>query len=241
MPATLRDEAARSIRERRTSEVVRCAVVGAVHSALVERYDGDFSERCLQASFAIRRTLEVLGIRATPWAGDLCVVETFWNPPPEWSWGGFWDQDHHVYVVTEFVELVDLSICQLHRHGARRRPDGHAPPMVWWDDVTTPAPVLRHLPRARINHGLVGAEAEDLSELLQAVEGLVNPDALATDMPSYPGPVVSSVHDIARLAEGGDPWAIGAFTAAAHPDFAFPPWIQERDKELRLTASRRAT
>ena len=85
--------------------------------------------------------------------GATCFAEVF-HEASVGGWGGFWGHDHHIWVVTELREYVDLNISLLHLHPSRSRRDGIAVPAIWWDDAAHWPPVIRYLPELSDKHWL---------------------------------------------------------------------------------------
>lgn len=78
-------------------------------------------------------------------------------------------QDHHIWLTTEYDELVDLSISHCHRHPRSRRTDGIPMPPLWWNDLGQWPPVIRYLPDAPVRIRLQGEDAADLARLEREV------------------------------------------------------------------------
>ncbi|ENM5895723.1 hypothetical protein NTH50_003915 [Vibrio mimicus] len=46
-------------------------------------------------------------------------------------WNGFWGDDHHVWLMTEFGELVDLTIKYLHLYPVTKGNNQLEMPAIW--------------------------------------------------------------------------------------------------------------
>lgn len=214
-----------------TPPVLRQLVFSVVDQVAREHYGEQYPLKCLQTAAAIQQVLSEIGIQSNLWCGAVCFAEVF-EDVPDIIWGGFWDQDHHIWVVTEFKEYVDLSISQLHRHPRSRRADGTPIPAVWWDDITQWPRAIRYLPDSPIRIGLQNEDAADLAHFLQRVqqaflkllaEGEVD---IVKFTPLLTGP--SAMND---LYEQGLAWAVRSFIVQER-NIPFPAWIAEREDEL---------
>lgn len=146
-------EISESREQRRTSLFIRKLTLHVVDAALRQHYGADYPIRCLQASCGIRRVLGSFGIAARLVVGAACFSEVNRKPPVEVSWGGFWDQDHHIWTLTEYDEIVDLTITQLHLHPAKQRCDAVPIPAVWWSPSHRWPSIILYLPEGEIMEG----------------------------------------------------------------------------------------
>ena len=171
------------------------------------------------------------------WIGAVCVAEVF-DEPGHASWGGFWDQDHHIWLATEYFEYVDLSISQCHRHPRCRRPDGVPIPALWWSDVTQWPPVIRYLPDSPVAMGLEGEDALDLArfraKVMAALDGHI---ATRTVQDTAFDRILIGVESMNEGFDRGDQWLTRAivFQDSGVP---FPNWIREREQELMTLGAR---
>lgn len=62
------------------------------------------------------------------------------------GWTGFWDQHHHFWVITEFDEIVDLTVAQVNLHPNALGPDCVDPYPVWTNDARFYSNVFLYLP-----------------------------------------------------------------------------------------------
>lgn len=122
-------QVANSAANWRTSTFLRRLVFSVVDEVADAHYGAHYPSKCFQASAAIRAVLDWFGIRSRLWVGTVCVAEAF-EYPGYATWGGFWDQAHHLWLTTQYDELEDLSIVRVHRHPRCRRSDGIAMPSV---------------------------------------------------------------------------------------------------------------
>lgn len=196
--------------------------------------------KCLQASAAIRRVLDLIGIRSTLWCGAVCFAEVF-DSGSDFAWGGFWDRDHHVWLVTEFGEYVDLSISQMHKHPGSRRSDGIPVPAVWWDDISRWPSVITYLPDSPIGIGLEGGDAVDLARFLDLVQQAFHDLVTRSEVHSVKfGPLLTGPDGLNELHAKGLPWAVRAYEFEVR-NVHRPSWIVDRQAELEAATSTRSS
>ncbi len=165
------------------------------------------------------------------WMGATCFAEVF-HEASVGGWGGFWGHDHHIWVVTELREYVDLNISLLHLHPSRSRRDGIAVPAIWWDDQAHWPPVIRYLPNSPINIGFdTVEETADLELFLERVAACFDTlrDLNVGDIKF--GPLLSNTDGMNELHAQGHPWLTRAIIFQDRR-IPFPAWIQEREVEL---------
>jgi hypothetical protein len=158
----IQSELAQSFEHRQTTGPLRRLVLSIVDRAARRHYGETYPTRCVQTATVISLLLEQFGIESQVWGGAfsyperLKVIATAGSGAlASPAWGGFWGENHHAWVVTEFCELVDLSVSQSHadlRHGDDRP---HQIPAIWWRDKYFPSPLrYRFQGRANLNDGL---------------------------------------------------------------------------------------
>lgn len=233
-PAFLAKQVAKSRRDGETSAFLRRLIFFVVDRVARERYGDEYPVRCLQVGCAVQRLLRNVGVRSNLWVGAVCVPGAY-RDPEVFSWIGFWDQDHHFWLRTEFGEIVDLSAAQMHLHPRRSRKDGYGMPALWWGIGRSPLPdVLRYLPDTL----LPGVQLPDVSEqtdletFLEAVQRSWDrwlESAKVEDI--LFSPILDGIDTLNRLVETQHPWASGA-RRADRLGFALPPWIEARTDEL---------
>ncbi|MBN9206680.1 hypothetical protein [Methylibium petroleiphilum] len=230
-PGFIKAQVAKSAANRQTSPFLRRLVFSVVDEVAVAHYGALYPTKCLQTSAAIRAVLERFGIQSRLWVGAVCVAEVFEDAGFA-SWGGFWDQDHHLWLTTEYDELVDLSISQVHRHPRSQRSDGIGMPAVWWSDIGQWPPVIRYLPDAPVKVALPGEDAADLAvfqgKVMAALDARL---ATGSVQDTLYARMLCDVDAMNEATRRGDPWLTRAvvFVDGRIP---FPAWIQEREREL---------
>lgn len=205
--------------------------------ALRERYGGNYSTKCLQSSVAIQMILKEFGINSAIWGQHVCVAEVYQNSG-QLAWGGFLDQEHHVWLCTELSELVDLTISQIHLHPAVTRHDMIPMPAIWWQEVGSWPCTIRYLPTARIRPGLLGEEKEDLDAFVRLVPRII---ASVLDNSSIEegnfAPVLYGEDSMNDLHRQGNPWLVKTIRFQ-QDNIPLPPWVQRKERELMEVARR---
>lgn len=233
-PAFLKAQIEKSRRSRRTSSFLRRLIFSSAHEVARNWYADDYPTRCLQTSCAVQALLKRFGIQSEIWLGALCTAGIYTDPPGA-TWAGFWDQDHHLWLRTEFNEFVDLSASQLHLHARSIRTGGVGMPAIWWDDINQWPSVIRYLPDTRIDSVRLpdAKDQADLEAFCLAVEAFLDQrmNTEAVEQIVF-GPILDNVDTLNRLTKQGHPWVCGAL-AYQNIDAEFPPWIEERERELQ--------
>ena len=226
----LKEEASRSILTGHTTPFLRELILSVVDHALRNHYADEYSIKCLQSSVAIQALLKHIGIKSDIWIGATCYAKVSTSDVPR-GWNGFWDEDHHVWVTTQFHELVDLTIKEMHKHPART--DDQLPvPALWWDEITSWPSVIKYLPEGRVSIDLPKEDAEDL----EAFQGLVMrtfEDYQATKTPKEVifQPILMGPRSMNELHAAGNPWVRGSLVFQ-EMNIPHPPWIARREREL---------
>ena len=128
---------------RRTAPILRNLIVTVIDTAARQHYAGDYSSRCLQASMAVRLLLAQFGIDCHLTIGTHCSL-AFSPSTQTVHWVGFWEEYQHIWAVTEFKELVDITMSQPGGPFAR---DGEVKmPPLWWNDIRDWPRSLLYLP-----------------------------------------------------------------------------------------------
>lgn len=223
-PAFLKAQVTKAKARRRTPTFLRRLVAQAVDATARAHYGEAYSMKCLQTAKALQTALDRFGIGGRLWMGAFCSVEVYAAAGHD-TWGGFWGAEHHVWFVTSFNELVDLSIAELPRHPKQKRADGIAMPAIWWDDMGAPLTVFRYLPDAVVST-IRFPDQTDMDDLAAF-------DAAVMDVAEVAfGPLLESSDHAQQLHEQGHPWLNRAIRFQ-DMEIPFPPWITLRTREIR--------
>jgi hypothetical protein len=161
----LQKQIQKSRREGRTSPFLRRLVFSVVDQALHEHYGADYPQKCLQSSVGIQLVLGKLGIESKLWMGAACFAQAYRNSPGKTGWAGFWDRDHHVWLVTEFAELVDLTISELHLQPLSRSGDAEPIPPLWWNEISEWPWIIRYLPEGLVSPAFQFETREEMEDV----------------------------------------------------------------------------
>lgn len=114
-----------------TTPIIRHLIATTVSRSARSVYGKAFSTKCTQSSAAVKHLLSRVGIKSQLIAGAVCYLRVEAKTGKSNMWSGFWGQDHHAWVYTEFEELVDISISALNEHPSTTIPE-LPPPALWW-------------------------------------------------------------------------------------------------------------
>lgn len=229
----------RSKQEGKSDILLRGLVFSIIHEALCQQYGENYSDKCLQSSVGIRALLKSFGIKTEIFGGAVCLPILGKGESTEIGWQGFWGESHHIWTITEFGELVDLTITQLNLHpiskGSLDRCD---PPALWWDDIVSWPSFIHYLPNAPIDIQLPDDEMDDLLRFEKRVLELKEETLKKEGMGTMAVPrVISGPATLERLYQSGDEWAEKCLVFQ-DLEFELPAWIQIRHKELVNRRSR---
>jgi hypothetical protein len=230
--AFLKKQMKKSHAEGRTTHFLRRLVFSIVDKALLEHYGPEYPLKCLQASVGVQLVLDSFGIQSRLFTGAVCFAQVYEGDETALGWGGFWDQDHHVWVVTEFRELVDLTIAKLHLHPVLSRPDAIPIPALWWDEITTWPRTILYLPEGSVTIELPEEEMADLDLFTRKVRStkdrILNQSSF--DQVSF-SPILYGPKSLNTLSRKGNLW-LQRTLKFQELNIPFPPWVQRRQQEI---------
>jgi hypothetical protein len=233
----LKAQSERSRAQNKTTPFLRRLVLSVVDRVAREHYAAAYPMKCLQTSSAVLRLLERLGINGVLCEGALCAALVHEDRTAD-GWGGFWGSNHHVWAMSQFGEIIDLSLSQIHRHPAIRRTDRLAPPAMWWNGDARGLSAIRHLPdnfflRIGFNDE---AGAADLALFEERVTQAFDQTILAKQVGDIAfAPLLENIDGAQALFERGDAWLKGA-VALEQSGAPLPAWIVERQSALEAAA-----
>jgi hypothetical protein len=200
-----------------------------VDTALKQHYGADYPVRCLQSSCGIQTVLESFGIRARLTKGAACFSQVNEDEPITVSWGGFWDQDHHIWTWTEFNEIVDLTVSQLHLHPGESRRDLTPIPAVWWSEPSRWPGIILYVPEPGVLvPQLPEAEMADLEVFKNRVIDLklsMIRKSKAEDVCF--APILHGPDSLNDLYQHRHPWVLNSSVVQSE-NIEMPPWIVHR-------------
>lgn len=230
--STITAEVAKTHAQKATTDILKKLILSSVDETAERHYGSHYATKCLQTSSAIKCILTDIGIRSKLWLGHLCCAEVcVKNGQNVVYWGGFCEEAHHVWLYTEFGELVDLSISQLHRHPANLQVGGLPIPAIWWGDVAWPK-ILKYLPAGQIELGLSKEDIRDLADFETKARNDFK-EKLTTsekEVATYP-PILSGLASLEELEQLGNAWLreVFLFNNSTSP---YPQWVIQRHNEL---------
>ena len=193
--------------------------------------------KCVQTASAAKILLTEMNISSRLIMGAVCFPKILVGGQFA-GWAGFWDADHHVWLETEFNEVVDLSISQLHDHPRTTEREMQTP-AIWWDSRNGWPPIIRYLFDTYVD-GVDLGDAEDQESYEQfvgkvrAAYSSVLANKRVEDIAF--SPLLSDVDQLNLWTEKGHPWAVAALTVLKY-QIPFPPWIAERQQEIETAWS----
>lgn len=214
--------------------MLRKYLFSLTHELLKKHYNENYSDRCLQSSMIIRSMLSDFGIASFLVEGALCspIVS---KRADDIGWQGFWDKDHHYWLITEFGELIDLTIHQINRHQQSRNIERHDPPPIWWDDCGYLIKVIKYLPQMVVKPNDSCTlpdyiEQEKINNILNNLKIENNTFYQKYTAPTFTK-ILCNTSDLERWGNEQDPWTNGLAFYYDH-NVDLPPWIQNREHEL---------
>lgn len=223
----------KSKREKKTSLFLRRLIFHVVDIALNKHYSETFSMKCLQSSVAIRILLEQNDIRSKELMGAVCVSQVFNDESKTPSWNGFWGDDHHIFLATEYNELVDLTMRYLHLHPMSRENEQLPVPAVWWSDIDQWPTILKYLPEnAKINITLPEEDNLDLENFkILVLKEYENTLKSSTVNEILFEPILNGIDSMNKLYNEGNMWLKKSWIFQ-ELNIPLPPWIKEKEAEL---------
>lgn len=230
--STFKKYSDQSKRNKITSPFLRKLIFSVVEKTLRNHYGSGYSERCLQSSVSIRKLLEKFDIKSKEYCGAVCVSQAFDDEHKRPSWNGFWDNNHHVFLVTEFCEVVDLTINALHLHPMSNQ-DAQAPvPSVWWNTPEQWPHIMRYLPEGPIKIDLPPEDEEDLNQLLSKLLSEFEKTIRESDVEDvFFDPILHDMNSLNELYENGNAWVKKSLWLQ-EANIPHPPWIAMRENQL---------
>lgn len=230
----LKDEINISLNEKSCTPFLKYFVFGLIGKCLFKIYGQESSIKCLQSSISIQLILEKLGIKSRIYLGSCCFGMTEKNTRT-FRWGGFWDGDHHLWLVSEFKELIDFTISLLHLHPSNVSTNGFDEiPPLWWTPIEIAIPIFRYLPtdlNVIVEEKLEGVEKLKLDKLKKLVEEELNLSLQSDNLEMYDKYILENPDILNRLIEMGNPWLNGCLTVVER-EIPMPDWVLQKEIEL---------
>ena len=225
-------EIKKSKEDKRTSSFIRKFIFKVVDEAATSVYGQNYSNRCAQTSEAINYLLNEFEIKSKVFIGSLCVLEVFQNKSEiGFCWGGFWDDQSHLFNITEFGELVDLTISQLHLDPNQKFKNIYPLSPLWWQPIDGWPPIIKYLPDGPAKYGIPDDDKENFKSFMDSVKDLRNNylTNLNKDDITF-GAIIYNVDTLNLLTQMGDPWLKFANAVMDNALLVYPEFIKEKEK-----------
>jgi hypothetical protein len=233
----LEAQSAKSLAQKKTTPFLRRLIASTIDRAAREHYGAAYAMKCVQTSYAVVRLLDQFKIGGRLCEGGLCAAMVHEDSRFD-GWGGFWDGNHHVWAMTRFGELVDLSISQMHRHSEAGRADVIPVPALWWDDKSAALPVIRYLPDKFFMNVAFDDDtaAPDLAVFESRVQHILEEQLERLDVHQVVfGALLENMDGARGLHKRGHPWLTRAI-AFHNRKAPLPRWVAEREAKLIAAA-----
>jgi len=202
-----------------------------VDSVLIAHHGENDCIQCLHSSIGLQMVLARFGINSKLWGDAVCVAEVCSSSSYS-GWGGFWDKDHHVWLVSEFRELIDLSISKLYRHPSRTQNNVIEMPAIWWQDMSRWPCVIKYLPRGIVQPKLNEEDARDLEKFKKSISHEIDKVLYNGQVEDIiPRPTLYNTDSMNYYYEIGHPW-ITKVLMFQENKIPQPPWVIRREKEV---------
>lgn len=220
-----------------TSIFLKRFILSIIEEALIDVYEENYSTRCLQSSLGIQKLLNEFGIVSKLFEGSCCFPNVKGENPYDFFWGGFWDNDHHIWLQSEFFEIIDFTITKLNQHPKSiNNQNVHSIPVIWWSPADLTPSIFKYLPRklnVQVTIDLRGKEKEDLENFLTRVQEIKN-ERLSENQKNYSlyqDEILENPESLDQLFRKGNHWLRGSFVVQ-QKNIAFPEWIIKKEQEL---------
>lgn len=224
----------KSKEDKRTSSFIRNFIFKVVDEAAVSIYGQNYSNRCAQTSEAIKYLLNEFGIESKIFVGSLCVLEVFQEKSElGFCWGGFWDDQSHLFNITEYSELVDLTISQIHLN--QNLKDKNIFPLLpfWWQPFDRWPPIIKYLPDGPSKYGIPEDDKENFGSFINAVKNIK--DNYLTNFNREDitfGTIVFNVDTLDLLTQMGNPWLTYTSRIIDNAMLEYPEFIIAKEKKM---------
>lgn len=220
-----------------SGKLLRNFVFSVIEEALINTYGENYSMRCLQSSLGVQKILNDFGIKSNIQIGSCCFSIVNGTNPYEVNWGGFWDKDHHVWLISEFFEIIDFTISKFHLHPCRKdKKELQQIPAIWWAPADISPPIFRYLPDnplSIVDPRLEGEENENLIRYFAELDDIktrrLNLQEKNIELKEFE--TLTGVQKLNEMLDNGNNWIRGSFLIQ-EKNIPFPDWIREKENKL---------
>ena len=221
-----------------TTPLLRHIIATTITRTTNRVYKGNAPLKCMQSAAGIQHLLARVGIESKMIAGAVCFAKVDAVTREVMGWSGFWNKDHHVWIVTGFEELVDISIAFLNDHPLTKGEE-LAPPALWWPGSLGQPHFFRYLSDVRVDtQEFSGEEAllfskfmEELDRDFDRICANLNPAEF-----HFAG-LLGGEGELSRLLDERHPYLMVAVNQTPSI-LELPKWIVERQKEMEVAYKR---
>jgi len=227
----LREEFSLSNEQNEITLNLKKAIFCIIHKALVKHYGDNYSVRCLQSTYGIMTIMDYFGVRSVLVEGAACFGLVYGKNPYRITWGGFWNNDHHYWLVSQYGDIIDFTVSQLHLHPAEKYADQIPILPIWWSPIGVAPPIFRYLQKV-FGKPLDMLEAEESAKLKEFNEYILNHieegtlDSNELDKID----ILTGPEKFQQLYLQKNTW-IHVFIEK-HKELEWPDWILQREQEL---------
>ena len=229
------NEIEKSKKEKSITPFIKYLIFSILEDSLVEVYGSNYSMKCLQSSIATRELLNDLGFHSKLDYGSCCFSIVRGQYPYNLTWGGFWDKDYHIWVITEYHELVDFTISQMHLHPKLDLQVKIEPILpLWYSPIDTMPSILKYLPQdfnIVVQEKLSGQDKVDLDSLLALAKKKLILARENNQYRMYEKFIIENPSVLEHLLKNGNVWMKGS-VMMQQKQIPLPAWIQNKEKEL---------
>ncbi len=213
-----------------TPKDLRKKILCATHEALISVYGLNYADLCLQSSLIVKRLLEIQGIRSKLIFGAVCTLGIPENGNVnDFVWFGFWGEGHHFFVCTEYYEIVDLTVSQMHLHKSKSSKKYLQLPAFFIDGAKLSTDLILYLPEISTLSGLEGDELVKLQLAITKAEEFARTNEISSTIVRN---AVFDLDDLERMRDEGHPWVLHS-TAFRKLEIPLPSWVINRIEQLK--------
>lgn len=202
-----------------------------VRNALIKVYGENYSIRCLQSSLAIIEIFNYYKVKSVIVEGNVCFALVYGKNPFQISWGGFWDKDHHYWVMSQFQDIIDLTIAQFHLHPNTLIEDQIPILPIWWTPAEISPKLFKYLPDRYGNpkEQLEKDESDKIKKLKDIIlYEIEHGDINLADVDKIE--IVTDMTKLNSLYNNGNIWICAV--ADMNNQIEFPEFIKAKEKIL---------
>lgn len=166
LKGVIHQEIQNSISQKSCSELLKKHIFNVITEAIESNYEETYG-LCLQSTLGIQAILKSFKIDSKVVVGRN-LVPGICNYPYEYEWVGYWGKYYHVWLITEFAELVDFSISKFNVHPEHKR--FYTIPPIWLSNNEWPNDLLRYTPTTSSDYQLQNSDKEKINILLGSID-----------------------------------------------------------------------